>query len=178
MYVIAILGLAIVVAVTGLIGNGTNSAALLCAIIFVPTSVALYFSPAFVAYRRKHPNRAAIGVLNFALGWTVIGWVGALVWAHTGDDESTDTHWSAVGEAGSWLGGRESDVSSDIGEGGTIQPDPARKEATGDSTVDASKREMKRCPFCAEDIMAEAIKCKHCGSNLSINDGIHASPEA
>jgi hypothetical protein len=25
---------------------------------------------------------------------------------------------------------------------------------------------MKRCPFCAEDILVAAIKCKHCGSNL------------
>jgi len=25
---------------------------------------------------------------------------------------------------------------------------------------------MKRCPFCAEDILVAAIKCKHCGSSL------------
>lgn len=25
---------------------------------------------------------------------------------------------------------------------------------------------LKRCPFCAEDVRAEAVKCKHCGSEL------------
>jgi hypothetical protein len=28
----------------------------------------------------------------------------------------------------------------------------------------------KRCPYCAEEILAAAIKCKHCGSNLSKPD--------
>ena len=50
-------------------------------IIFLAVAVAIYFIPNFVATARKHPNANAIFALNLLLGWTVIGWVGALVWS-------------------------------------------------------------------------------------------------
>ncbi len=40
-----------------------------------------YFLPTIIAMIRSHPNVVAIGLLNLFLGWTAIGWVGALVWA-------------------------------------------------------------------------------------------------
>ena len=37
----------------------------------------LYFVPWIVALSRKHHSAPAIGLLNFLLGWTVIGWIGS-----------------------------------------------------------------------------------------------------
>ena len=43
--------------------------------------LAIYFIPLFVAVMREHKNTTAIAALNFLLGWTFIGWAGALVWS-------------------------------------------------------------------------------------------------
>ncbi|MFC0225686.1 DUF2545 family protein [Serratia aquatilis] len=32
--------------------------------------------------------------------------------------------------------------------------------------------EYKKCPFCAESVRKEAIKCKHCASDLSNTNGV------
>ena len=41
----------------------------------------LYFIPSMVASERKHPQLLAIFMLNLFLGWSILGWVVALVWA-------------------------------------------------------------------------------------------------
>jgi len=42
---------------------------------------AIYFLPAINAYIQKHRNWEAIFVLNLFLGWTILGWIIALVWS-------------------------------------------------------------------------------------------------
>ena len=52
-------------------------------IALVGVAIALYFLPAIVASSRKHPQTVAIFLLNLLLGWTLLGWVAALVWSAT-----------------------------------------------------------------------------------------------
>jgi hypothetical protein len=40
-----------------------------------------YFAPLWIALLRRHPDSRAIAGLNLLLGWTVIGWLLAMVWA-------------------------------------------------------------------------------------------------
>jgi hypothetical protein len=41
----------------------------------------LYFLPAIISVIRKHHNRMQIILLNLLLGWTFLGWIGALIWS-------------------------------------------------------------------------------------------------
>jgi hypothetical protein len=50
---------------------------------FIGIAFVSYFVPAIVAHVRHHRNEMAIFILNLFLGWTLIGWVVALVWACT-----------------------------------------------------------------------------------------------
>jgi hypothetical protein len=43
----------------------------------------VYFLPGIVARVRDHHQENAIVLLNLFLGWTLLGWVIALVWAGT-----------------------------------------------------------------------------------------------
>lgn len=49
--------------------------------IAITSIFAVYFLPSFIAFSRDHKNKVAIFLLNLLLGWTVLGWVGSLVWS-------------------------------------------------------------------------------------------------
>lgn len=41
----------------------------------------IYMIPACIAASRRHRNTMAIAVLNLFFGWTMVGFVGCLVWS-------------------------------------------------------------------------------------------------
>lgn len=103
-------------------------------VILLVIGLLLYFLPGIVAGRRDHTNANAIFALNLLLGWTLLGWVIALVWSLTGTTRQKPTEARA--------------------------PNPVIDQFL------ANDGSTKTCPYCAEKILAAAVKCKHCGSAL------------
>lgn len=112
--------------------NAIGEAIALSAFVFVPC---LYMLPTYEAWRRKHQNIQAIAALNLFLGWCILGWVAALIWAFKKPEQTTPYAPAVV-------------------------PSPVAFEQA------ASRDGYKTCPYCAEQVRAAAIKCKHCGSEL------------
>lgn len=103
--------------------------------MFVLFGILFYFLPTILAFSRKKSNKISILILNLLLGWTFIGWLVALIWAVSNDQQQPNVI-----------------VSQNINNGFVSQ--------------EHSDSEQKNCPFCAEKIKKEALKCKHCGESL------------
>lgn len=43
--------------------------------------IIIYMVPTMIAYNKKHNNRLGILIVNILLGWSILGWLGTLLWA-------------------------------------------------------------------------------------------------
>lgn len=50
----------------------------------------IYFVPSYVAFKRQKRDFTPILLVNIFLGWTLIGWVVALIWSVSSDKKITD----------------------------------------------------------------------------------------
>lgn len=51
--------------------------------LFLALATVMYFLPSILGHNKR--NAGAIFLVNFLLGWTIVGWVVALFWACTAD---------------------------------------------------------------------------------------------
>lgn len=63
--------------------------------IWIILSLFIYFLPTLVASHKKSKNRTSIFVLNLFLGWTLLGWVMALVWSFKTAEETVSINASS-----------------------------------------------------------------------------------
>ena len=72
-----------------IVNSSSGFVAALMAALLVAT--AIYALPALLAWSLGSPQRVAITLVDLLLGWTIIGWIAALIWAiTTGDGGSFD----------------------------------------------------------------------------------------
>jgi hypothetical protein len=56
--------------------------------IILYLAVAFYLLPTLITEIRSAEHATAIFLVNLVLEWTVLGWLGALIWAVTGKDRT------------------------------------------------------------------------------------------
>ena len=59
--------------------------------VMLAVAVIIYFLPLIVASLRQHPSAVAIAALDLLAGWTVLGWLAALVWSLSATVTKTTT---------------------------------------------------------------------------------------
>jgi len=57
-----------------------NMSDILPGLLIMAVSLAIYLVPALIAFRRGHHQRVPILLFNLFFGWTLIGWIAALIW--------------------------------------------------------------------------------------------------
>ena len=58
------------------LSDGSGSAFLTILLI-----VGAYLLPSVIAFSRGHRNTLGVVILNILLGWTLLGWIAALIWS-------------------------------------------------------------------------------------------------
>ena len=133
--------------------------------------ICLYFAPFIVANDHAKRNKLYILILNLALGWTVIGWVVALIWANRKDKPGEEgTKWK-------WL------ADDDVDEKDDANWKPAEInlgsiESTGEQAGSPpAQNPSQTCRSCGVLNPESGRFCTSCGSALSRQMSIRSTGE-
>lgn len=68
----------------------------LAAILVLLFVLAVYLIPTIIAFALGHASKWGIGVLNIVLGWSLVFWVVALIWALSNKGQNQVTNVTVV----------------------------------------------------------------------------------
>lgn len=118
-------------------------------LVILAVGAGLYFLPAVIAAARGHHQAGAIFVLDLLLGWTLLGWIVAIVWSFTA--------------TGSGVPPAVYDETGTLPSGSAESEVPWAYPLFEPSGADAASAGTKTCPDCAEAVKAAARVCRFCG---------------
>ncbi|MCY1556940.1 Superinfection immunity protein [compost metagenome] len=67
-------------------------------VFLAAATVTIYFAPMFVAFARSHRNAMGVSLVNIFLGWSLIGWVAAMVWACLNSNPVAEDRFGQLGK--------------------------------------------------------------------------------
>jgi hypothetical protein len=56
--------------------------------LYLLLGLSIYLVPTIIAFQKKHPSKRSILFTNILIGWSVIGWILALIWCFSSDNKS------------------------------------------------------------------------------------------
>lgn len=139
-----------------------NSGSLALGFTMIGICIVLYFIPYIVAKSNNSPDTTSIFVVNLFLGWLLIPWVIALAWALRGNHKKPPETVTTVLDAATRSHGAQSIPPRTVGH-----PDAIFGARSANIEPISKTPTHKLCPFCAEEVKIEAIRCKHCQADLT-----------
>lgn len=113
-------------------------------------AIAVYLLPSFIAMKLDHPKVGNVLLVNLLLGWTVLGWVLALIWSFTKPPAHSPAQRLPVIE-----GQPPSQMAATYAA--AVAPASAATAAGG----------LVACPWCAELIQPAAKICRYCSRDVA-----------
>ncbi len=118
--------------------------------IFLALLAALYLTPAGIAAHRRHRNMTPILLVNLFLGWTVVGWLVALIWSTTSNIEGPPAAAQVRCRACAEMISAQAKICKHC-----------------HTPVSGPPAGMRPCPACQRDAAIAVKFCPTCGANMA-----------